>query len=90
MIRGVNKNIIEVISTDNQYFERAILFVKSSCNTDKEVLNRKAGEYIKSLPMEKQSIKGYHQKNSKFIDNGKLLISALIGGGIATIIIGII
>ena len=28
MIRGVNKNIIEISDTENAYFERAILFVR--------------------------------------------------------------
>ena len=30
MLRGVNKKIIEVIDTQNEYFERAILFVKNN------------------------------------------------------------
>lgn len=28
MLRGVNKNIIEITQTDSQYFEKAILFVR--------------------------------------------------------------
>ena len=31
MIRGVNRQIIEVNDTENRYFERAILFVRSDC-----------------------------------------------------------
>ena len=30
MIRGVNKQIIEVNETENEYFEKAILFVRAS------------------------------------------------------------
>ena len=28
MLRGVNKSIIEVLETENQYFEKAILFIR--------------------------------------------------------------
>ena len=31
MIRGVNRQIIEVNDTQNRYFERAILFVRPDC-----------------------------------------------------------
>ena len=28
MLKGVNKHVVEVVDFDNEYFERAILFVK--------------------------------------------------------------
>ena len=31
MIRGVNRNIIEICETESDYFEKVILFVKPGC-----------------------------------------------------------
>ena len=50
MIRGVNKQVIEVLNTENEYFERAILVVSeryAECNRAK--LDRKANEYIAGI-----------------------------------------
>lgn len=50
MLKGTNRRIIEINKTDNDYFEKAILFVK----TDKsecppETLNSQADEYLSQL-----------------------------------------
>ena len=29
MIKGVNKRVVEIICTDNEFFEKAVLYVKS-------------------------------------------------------------
>ncbi|MCH5194921.1 MAG: hypothetical protein J1F11_13255 [Oscillospiraceae bacterium] len=29
MIKGVNKRVVEIICTDNEYFEKAVLYVKT-------------------------------------------------------------
>ena len=29
MLKGVNKQVVEVVEVDNEFFERAILFVKA-------------------------------------------------------------
>lgn len=43
MIKGVNKQILEVTNTDNPYFEKIIFFVKSEYkNTDKKMLQKEA------------------------------------------------
>ncbi|MBQ7799431.1 MAG: hypothetical protein IJ370_02970 [Oscillospiraceae bacterium] len=50
MIRGVNKQVIEVLNTENEYFERAILVVSDrylECNRAK--LDRKANEYVAGI-----------------------------------------
>ena len=36
MLRGVNRQIIEVNDIENPYFERAILFVKPGCGEASE------------------------------------------------------
>ncbi|MBQ8869700.1 MAG: hypothetical protein IJ027_08365 [Oscillospiraceae bacterium] len=50
MIRGVNKQVIEVLNTENEYFEKAILIVSEryvECNRAK--FDRKANEYVAGI-----------------------------------------
>ena len=50
LIKGVNKQIIEIKCTNNEYFERALLFVNSRCNNFSEVpANEIASEYLDEL-----------------------------------------
>lgn len=30
MLKGVNKRVVEIVCTDNEYFEKAVLYVKSN------------------------------------------------------------
>lgn len=47
MIKGVNKAIIEVNDTGNEYFEKAILFIRSSHTGDSQKnLEKEAKKYI--------------------------------------------
>lgn len=48
MVRGANKRVIEVINTENEYFERVIFIVKNE-KADKSdpFLTKEATEYIK-------------------------------------------
>jgi hypothetical protein len=48
MIRGVNKNVIEISDTGNDCFERAILFVRSEARGEGD-LSAKAREYLSGL-----------------------------------------
>ncbi len=57
MVRGVNRNIIEINCTENKYFNKVILFVDPACNGRPEQLERKAGEYVKLLAGEGAAIK---------------------------------
>jgi len=50
MLRGVNRRIIEINETGNQYFERAILYVRADCiDTDETKLFSSASDYLKSM-----------------------------------------
>ncbi len=50
MIRGVKKQIIEVLNTENEYFEKAILVVSDEYNEyEKNKLNKRAREYVSGL-----------------------------------------
>lgn len=47
VIRGVNKNIIEISDTGNENFERAILFVRpDSQRLDADTLHSRAAAYL--------------------------------------------
>lgn len=48
MIKGVNRQILEVANTENEYFERVIFFVKPEySNMEEKKLNFEAGMYAK-------------------------------------------
>lgn len=50
MLRGVNKSIIEILETENQYFEKVILFVRPNhLEKDKVFLDKKAKEYVNEV-----------------------------------------
>lgn len=50
MIKGVNRQVLEIINTDNPYFERIIFFVKSEyANEDRAKLKKEAEKYAKSV-----------------------------------------
>ncbi len=50
MIRGVKKQIIEVLNTENEYFEKAILVVSDEYSEyERSKLDRRAREYVSSL-----------------------------------------
>lgn len=47
MLRGVNKQIIEINSTENDFFEKAILYVRpEKADTDGEELHKKAVKFL--------------------------------------------
>lgn len=77
MLRGVNKSVIEVLETENKYFERAILFVRTEfLDKDDGTLSDKAGEYIKNLNPEKEKrIKLKYKKPENWV--GMALSGAL-------------
>lgn len=57
MIKGVNKQIVEINYTRDDYIERAILFINpEKSKLPKPLLDRKAEDYMKTLlPEKKQS-----------------------------------
>ncbi|MGN0614815.1 hypothetical protein [Ruminococcus flavefaciens] len=46
MVKGVNKNIIEINNPDSLYFEKAVLYVKPNVTVFPEVLKRKETERL--------------------------------------------
>ena len=86
MIKGVNKQIIEIKCTNSEYFERALLFVNSNCElfseTEPKVV---AGEYLQKLTDEMESrescCKSHHSKTLKTLPAvllGAIVISVMV------------
>ncbi len=49
MIKGVNRQIIEVSDTGSVYFERALLIVRANCaDADPAMLHDEAGRLVRS------------------------------------------
>ncbi len=42
MIKGINRQMIEILDTGNPYFERALLVVQTGMDTDTDILRREA------------------------------------------------
>ena len=50
MLKGVNKQVVEVVEVDNEFFERAILFVKPEKQQNgEEALRENARRYVGCL-----------------------------------------
>ena len=47
MIKGVNKRVVEITSTDHEYFEKAVLYIKADKSSEPaEKLGEEAREYL--------------------------------------------
>ena len=50
MLRGVKKQIVEVVNTENEYFEKAFLIVSDKyLEYDNQKLSKKANEYVSAI-----------------------------------------
>jgi len=50
MVKGVNKRIIEVVGSDKDYFEKAILFMKpENVIKSKIVTNKETDKYVNNI-----------------------------------------
>lgn len=77
MVKGVNKRIVEVQETGNEYFEKAILFLRPS-RTDLEEsrLEGEAGRYLRQLGYTPPAVKSWA---------GRAALAALKFGGAAAL-----
>lgn len=81
MLKGVSQKVIEVVRTDNKYFEKAILFLRPSApEEDKNKLKAHAWDYLGQIE--------YHPpaggKGKFWRDALRLLLAAMAGAAIAT------
>ncbi|SFB77949.1 hypothetical protein SAMN02910406_00508 [Ruminococcus albus] len=86
MIKGVNKQIIEIKCTNSEYFERALLFVNSNCElfseNDPHIV---AGEYLQKLTDEMEGVerdeKNFHDKTLRS------LLTVLFGAIVTSVLV---
>lgn len=81
MLKGVSQKVIEVVRTDNKYFEKAILFLRPSApEEDKNKLRAHAWDYLGQIE--------YHpparEKGAFWRDALRLTLAALAGAAVTT------
>lgn len=85
MLRGVNKKIIEVIDTQNEFFERAILFVKDGKLLENEGdIKKNADDFLKKTGTMK--LRRLLQRAPVF-EALKLLAAAALGAALVLAIV---
>ena len=88
MIKGVNKQVVEVVDTGSDYFERALFFVDPKYyGISESKLKEKAGLIANSA--------GKPPENKKIRRNGRIkkavcLFAAAAAGSLATVLINFI
>lgn len=77
MVKGVNKNIIEINNPDSLYFEKAVLYVKPNVTVFPEVLKRKETERLlnRLLP---DTRTGKNRRIKKYIISSLLIALCLL------------
>lgn len=77
MVKGVNKNIIEINNPDSLYFEKAVLYVKPNVTVFPEVLKRKETERLlnRLLP---DTRTGKNRRIKKYIVSSLLIALCLL------------
>lgn len=67
MLKGVNKTVVEINNTDDDYIEKAILFINpEKQNSHSAIINHKARKYLNSLYLPKFASKKPVRILSKF------------------------
>jgi len=80
MIRGINRQIIEVCDTGNRYFERALLFVKPEyASIDDKMLKAQAHNLIRGYVPPYKRTRGYGKSQGKW----PMFLSLLLAGAAA-------
>ena len=86
MLRGINRNIIEINDTENQYFDKVILFVNPEFSRDDiSRLNKEGRRFIDSADLLKISRRN-RSKKIVYIRNFLFLFAAVAAGAVFTLI----
>lgn len=84
MIRGVNKNVIEISDTGNECFERAILFVRPELiPQDNDQLRKRAKDYLSGMRLRPW----FHPKGKLVLRIAGWVAAAAIGAGITALLL---
>lgn len=83
MIKGVNKQVIEINDTGNQYYNHAILFLRPEyADVQREVLEKEAKKFLKKIDTTSTA----RRKNRIIYWAIRLLPGALFGAIISVLI----
>lgn len=76
MIKGVNRRIVEITSTEHEYFEKAVLYVRTDkSNLPTEKITEEAREYIGRIVPVKRNVLSV---GNKLLIGMSLVLAALI------------
>jgi hypothetical protein len=81
MLKGINKNIIEISDTGNDCFERAILFLRPGREHGEEQLRSQAKTFLAGLKLRRQML--WHWSWSSCL---RLLAAAGAGAGVMALL----
>ncbi len=84
-VKGVNRQIIEVVNTENETFEKAILFLRAEKqDSGEEELEREAESYLNGLAVPRLSPRRKNRKRLLIWGIGALLA---IGAGVTLLLL---
>lgn len=76
MIKGINRRIVEITSTEHEYFEKAVLYVRpDKSNLPTEKITEEAREYIGRIVPVKRNVLS---TGNKLLIGMSLVLVALI------------
>ena len=82
MIKGINRQVIEVADTGSEYFERAMLFVSPGFSeTERHILEQEAKKMLRR--MEEPSKMKLRRKNWYLVP--RMAVSAVVGAAVAVL-----
>lgn len=85
-LKGVNKQIVEINYTKDDYVQKAILIINpEKSNLKKNIINKKAFDYMESLKLPKKE-----KRKPKYLFLVQGIIQVLFGAGITALIIHLI
>ncbi len=85
MLKGVNRQVVEIPQPDSAYFEKVIFFVKPGCSAVSETkLRAKADELIKDASTPPQE-KNMRRTSSRLMQAVKFSIAAASGAIVSAI-----
>ncbi|MCL2856940.1 MAG: hypothetical protein FWE19_04345 [Oscillospiraceae bacterium] len=87
MSKGINRNVIEIVDTDSEMFERAILFVRPQGRRQElDTLERGAHSFLSHTRIRRRVL----HAQSKLAAPLKYVLAAVFGAGAAVLLLSYI
>lgn len=87
MIKGINKNVIDICETGNPYYERAILFLKPEySDIHYDILKKEAKKFLKGI----DTTSSLKEKNIFFYWLPRLGSAAVIGAFLSFVVLNLL